>query len=184
MADVSADLDALIARIAKGDERAFAELYDEMAPTVYGIVLRVVRDHTQAETVTGEVFAELWRRAARDDRPRGGVRIWAVTIAHRRAVDHVRPEPSRRGHRRLDGAPPAGRADRSLHRMIDSLDRDRARRALAELSDGERRVLELAFFDGLTHVAVAEHVGVAVDTVTTRIRDGLIRLRGITTAHA
>ncbi len=65
--DVSADHGALMARVARGDERAFAELYDELAPTLYGIVLRVVRDPAQAEEVTQEAFVELWRQAARFD---------------------------------------------------------------------------------------------------------------------
>ena len=71
---VSADTGALMARVAKGDEPAFAELYDELAPTVYGIVLRVVRDPAQSEEVTQEVFVELWRQAARFDPARGDVR--------------------------------------------------------------------------------------------------------------
>ena len=84
----------LMARVATGDETAFAALYDELAPTVYGIVLRVVRDPAQSEEVTQEVFVELWRQAARFDPARGGVRGWAGTIARRRAVDRVRSEQS------------------------------------------------------------------------------------------
>ena len=167
---MSADPGAVMARVAKGDERAFAELYDELAPTVYGIVRRVVRDPAESEEITREVFVELWRHAARFDPARGSVRCWAVTVAHRRAVDRVRSAPSRRRDRHL----PAAAAP-----VIGSLDRDRARRALTELSEPQRQALELAFFDGLTHVEVAEQLGVELGTVTTRIRDGLIRLDGL-----
>jgi RNA polymerase sigma-70 factor, ECF subfamily len=170
---VSADPGTLIARVAKGDERAFAELYDELAPTVYGIVRRVVRDPAQSEEITREVFVELWRHAARFDPARGAVRSWAVTIAHRRAVDRVRSEPSRRDrHLRASAAP-----------AIDSVDRDRARRALTKLSEPQRQVLELAFFDGLTPDEVAQQLGVGLGTVKTRIRDGLIRLDGLVGAR-
>ena len=154
-----------MARIARGDERAFAELYDELAPTVYGIVLRVVRDPAQSEEVTQEVFVELWRQAARFDSARGGVRGWAVTIAHRRAVDRVRSEQSRRDRQRRQAAAPAGAPDSPPDAVIDSLDRDRARRALAELGEAQRQALELAYFDGLTHVEIAERLGVPLGTV-------------------
>jgi RNA polymerase sigma-70 factor (ECF subfamily) len=165
-----------MARVAEGDEPAFAELYDELAPAVYGIVRKVVRDRAQSEEVTQEVFVELWRLAARFDATRGGVRGWAVTIARRRAVDRVRSEQSRRA-RQIRAVAAANEPDSPLDAAIVSLDRDRAREALNELSDVQRQALELAFFDGLTHVEVSEQLGVALGTVKTRIRDGLIRLR-------
>jgi RNA polymerase sigma-70 factor (ECF subfamily) len=175
---VIAESGAMMARVAQGDEAAFAELYDELAPSIYGVVLRVVRDPAMSEEVTQEVFVELWRRAAHFDPSRGGLRGWAVTIAHRRAVDVVRSEQSRRDRHLRDAATPAGTAPENPPEVvIDSLDRDRARQALTELSDVQRQALELVFFDGLTHVEVAERLGVALGTVKSRIRDGLIRLR-------
>jgi RNA polymerase sigma-70 factor, ECF subfamily len=180
---VSAELGGLIALVAKGDERAFAELYDELAPTVHGTVLRVIRDPAQAEEVTQEVFVDLWRQAPRFDPARGAVRGWAVTIAHRRAVDRVRSEQSLRDRHLRDAAASAGAPASPADAVIDSLDRDRARQALSELSVPQRQALELAFYDGLTHVEIAERLDVALGTVKTRIRDGLIRLRGLMSAH-
>ena len=172
-----------MARIARGDEPAFAELYDELAPTLYGIVLRVVRDPAQSEEVTQEVFLELWRQAARFDPARGGVHGWAVTIARRRAVDRVRSEQSQRDRHRRDAAALAGAPETPSDAVIDSLDRDRARSALTQLSDPQRHALELVYFDGLTHVEMAEQLGVPLGTAKTRIRDGLIRLRSLMAAQ-
>lgn len=180
---VRADPEALMASVATGDEPAFAELYDELAPTVFGIVLRVVRDPAQSEEVTQEVFLEVWRQAARYDSARGGVRAWAVTIAHRRAVDRVRSEQALRDRQLRDAATPVVDLDTPSENVIGSWERERARQALSELSASQRQALELAFFDGLTHVEIADRLGVALGTVKTRIRDGLIRLRGLMGAH-
>jgi RNA polymerase sigma-70 factor (ECF subfamily) len=180
---VSADIGTLMTRTGRGDDRAFAQLYDELVPTLYGVVLRVVRDPSQAEEVTQEAFVELWRQAARFDPARGGVRGWAVMIAHRRAVDRVRSEQSWRDRQRRHAAIPAGAPDEPPDAVITSLDRDRARQLLTRLGDAQRQVLELAYFDGLTHVEIAERLGVALGTAKTRIRDGLIRLRSLMEAH-
>lgn len=84
-----------MARTASGDAVAFGELYDELAPTVYGTVFRVVRDPTQSEQVTQEVFVELWRQARRFNADGAGVRAWAVMVAHRRSVSHALPTAPR-----------------------------------------------------------------------------------------
>jgi RNA polymerase sigma-70 factor (ECF subfamily) len=169
-----------MARVAAGDEPAFAELYDALAAAVYGVVVRVLRDPAQAEEVTQETFVELWQQADRFDPARGGVRALAVTMAHRRAVDRVRSEQSRRDRQRRH----AGRstevvAEDPLETMIDAFDRAWARDTLAQLSGVQREALELAYFDGLTHVQIAARLGVALGTVKSRIRDGLIRLRDL-----
>jgi RNA polymerase sigma-70 factor (ECF subfamily) len=105
-------------------------------------------------------------------------------IAHRRAVDRVRSEQSRRDGQLRDAAAPPGAPDSPPDSVIESLDRDRARRMLAQLGEAHRRALELAYFEGLTHVEVAERLGVALGTAKTRIRDGLIRLRSMMEAQA
>jgi len=176
---VTATPEDLMTRVAAGDDVAFAELYDQIVPSVYGIALRVVRDPAQSEEVTQEVFVELWRQAARFDGNRGAVRSWAVTIAHRRAVDRVRSEQARRDRQLRDASMSMGEPTGPSDAVIDQLDRDEARHALTQLSGSQREALELAFFDGLTHVEIADRLGVALGTVKTRIRDGLIRLRGL-----
>jgi RNA polymerase sigma-70 factor (ECF subfamily) len=173
---VSLDLEASLAGAAAGDHEAFAALYDGLAPIVFGVVRRVVKDRAHAEEVTQEVFVEIWRQAARFDPGRASVRTWAVMIAHRRAVDRVRSEQAHRDrHVRTYVAEPAAATPEET--MVEVDDRRRARRAMATLPAVQRQALELAFYDGLTHVEIAERLDVALGTVKTRIRDGLIRLR-------
>ena len=83
-------LDGLLARVARGDQAAFEAVYDTLAGPVYGLILRVVRDPAQSEEVSQEVLLEVWRTAARFDPAKGTAATWALTIAHRRAVDRVR----------------------------------------------------------------------------------------------
>ncbi len=176
---VDPDLTSLIAGVADGDQSAFAALYDVLAPTLYGVVRRVLRDPSQAEEVTQEVFVDIWRQSARFDSARGSVRTWAVTIAHRRAVDRVRSEQS---HRDRHESVATGAVDSPVspeEGALEADDRRRARAAMATLPPQQREALELAFYDGLTHVQIAERLDVALGTVKTRIRDGLIRLRTV-----
>jgi RNA polymerase sigma-70 factor (ECF subfamily) len=177
-AQVDQDLmTAYIGRVADGDQAAFGDLYDLLVPSVYGVVKRVLRDPSQADEVTQEIFVEIWKQAARFDVTRGSVRSWAVTIAHRRAVDRVRSEQSHRDRQTAVAAVSPEQPATPEDDAMDAEDRVRARAAMATLPAAQREALELAFYDGLTHVQIADRLGIALGTVKTRIRDGLIRLR-------
>jgi RNA polymerase sigma-70 factor, ECF subfamily len=172
---------ALLQRVGRGDQAAFADLYDGVAPLVHGVVLRIVRDPTQAEEVVQEVFVELWRVAPRFDPAKGTVTSWVATIAHRRAVDRVRSEQAARNRVEREAA----RAERPHDEVADSVvavdqsqfERRRVRRALDRLTSMQREAVELAYFGGHTYREVAVLLGVPEGTVKTRIRDGMIRLR-------
>ena len=177
-APAGGDLGDLLRASARGDEQAFARLYDATAARAYGLVLRVVRDPAQAEEVTQEVFLEIWRTASRFDPARGSAVSWVLTIAHRKAVDRVR------------SAEAASRRDATYHHQNQpvahdataeaahaSLEAHRVRGALANLTAVQRQALELAYFGGYTHTEVASMLELPVGTAKTRIRDGLIRLR-------
>ena len=170
-------LGGLLRQAGRGDQIAFGALYDELAPLVYGVVLKVVRDPSQSEEVAQEVFVELWRLAARYESSRGSVKSWAATMAHRRAIDRVRSEQSARNRVAREVSNVVVDHDDVVEQVESTLDQARVRRALDQLSPLQREAVELAYFGGHTYREVAVLLGVAEGTVKTRIRDGMIRLR-------
>ncbi|MBF6411493.1 ECF RNA polymerase sigma factor SigK [Nocardia farcinica] len=168
----------LLLQVARGDEAAFAALYDLVTPSVWGLTRRIVRDHAQSEEVAQEVMVEVWRTASRFDPGRGSALAWITTVAHRRAVDRVRSETA--AARRERAA-----ADRSVTRPYDDvaeqadgrIERQQVRRCIGTLTAVQRESVLLAFYQGYTYPEVAALLGVPLGTVKTRMRDGLIRLR-------
>jgi len=169
--------ECLVARVSGGDQAAFAQLYDRLAPLVYGLTLRILRDANQAEDVTQEVFIELWRHADQFDPSRGVARTWAATIAHHRAVDRVRTEQAHR-HRNDRWAAVMVVADGGPEGVtIEGDERRLAREALERLEPVQRQAVQLAFYDCLKHTQIAELLGLPLGTVKSRIRAGLGNLR-------
>jgi RNA polymerase sigma-70 factor (ECF subfamily) len=177
-ATTGADLADLLRRSSRGDESAFAELYDATSRRLYGLVLRIVRDHAMSEEVTQEVYLDVWRQCARFDPERGSAISWLLTIAHRSAVDRVRASEA---SRRRDDAHAATHQDIDFDTTAESaqasLEAQRVRRALTTLTDAQRSAVELAYLGGYTHTEVARLLDLPLGTAKTRIRDGLIRLR-------
>jgi len=177
-AGLTATLDALVPRIACGDAEAFERFYDLVVTRVHGVIRSVLRDPAQADEVTQEVMVELWRTAPNFEVGRGSAQAWAVTIAHRRAVDRVR---SSEASKRRDTQHAVANADVDLpgpEQLVEArLESERVTAALAELTAAQRQSIELAYFRGLSHVEVATLLDLPLGTVKTRIRDGLIRLR-------
>jgi RNA polymerase sigma-70 factor (ECF subfamily) len=170
------DLDKLLGAVAGGDTGAFELMYRQLRLPVYRRVRAVLRDQAQSEEVTQEVMLELWSTAVRYDPARGSAAAWAMTIAHRRAVDRVRSAAAASARDRLD-AIPAALWDRLGDAAADAADRERLLRCLGQLSGHQRQAITLAFYGGHTHRQVADIVGAPVGTVKSRIRDGLIQLR-------
>lgn len=177
---VETTLELCVVRAADGDERAFAELYDATSSRVFGLVLRILVDRAQAEEVAQEVYLEAWRQAKRFDPDRGAAISWLLQIAHARAVDRVRASQSQRNRdERIGVRDTPVPVDLVAEQAEVSLEAARARRALGQLSEPQREAIELAYFDGLTQTEIAERLGAPLGTVKTRLRDGMVRLRGI-----
>jgi RNA polymerase sigma-70 factor, ECF subfamily len=172
----TAGLEAALAAVARGDEAAFELVYDRAAPVVLGTARRILRDPAQSEEVMQEVLLEIWRSAARFDPAAGSAAGWITMLAHRRAVDRVRSE-QRAAQREIRATTAAVAYDEVADAVEASLDRERVRRCLAGLTELQRQAVTLAYYGGYTYREVAELLGVAVGTVKTRMRDGLIRLR-------
>lgn len=179
------DLAQLLRSCAKGDEEAFARLYDAVSGRLYGLVLRVVRDPAQAEEVSQEAFIHIWQQSARYDPQKGSPLAWMLTIAHRKAVDRVRSAQSASDRENRFGSSNQDRSfDQTAEKVESRLEAQRVRKALASLTEAQRGAIELAYLGGYTHTEVAVLLDVPLGTAKTRIRDGLIRLRdtlGVTT---
>lgn len=173
--DLAADL---LVRVADGDQRAFAELYDMLSPRVFALILRVLVNRSQSEEVLQEVFLEIWQSAGRFAPNKGQGRSWVLTIAHRRAVDRVRSSQAsadrdnRVGVRDLE----AGR-DVVAETVESRMDGETVVTALAGLPEAQQEALVLAYYGGYSQSEIAVLVGAPLGTIKTRMRDGLSRLR-------
>lgn len=174
----SPDLAELLQLSSRGDQAAFAALYDATSARLHGLVLRVVRNPAQADEVTQEAYLEIWRTAARFDPSKGSALSWLMTIGHRKAVDRVRSaEASSRRDTTYHVENRPVDHDQTAEAATASLEAERVHQALGTLTPIQREALDLAYFGGYTHTEVASMLNLPLGTAKTRIRDGLIRLR-------
>ncbi|WP_406289172.1 sigma-70 family RNA polymerase sigma factor [Streptomyces sp. NBC_00209] len=178
MASAGPDLQELMGQVARGDQDAFAQVYDAVSGPVLGLVRNVLRDPAQSEEVAQEVLVEVWRTASRFQAARGSAMNWVLTLAHRRAVDRVRSAQASaaREHKAalLDRTPAF---DEVTEQVETRLEREQVRRCMRTLSELQRESVTLAYYRGLTYREVAELLAVPLGTIKTRLRDGLIRMR-------
>lgn len=168
-------------KVARGDQGSLGMLYDRYAPTALGVAIKVCQDRSLAEDAVQEAFLALWRRAASFDPSKGSVPGYIYGAVHHKAVDAVRKEAAKRRRDTVDAFEqfsPPGEVEEAA---TASIDRDRVRSALGNLSQHQRRALELAYFGGLSYPEVARTLEIPLGTAKTRIRDGMIRLRALLT---
>ena len=179
MREISEASDAqLVTLIARYSEVALAEVYRRHGGAVYGLARRVLNNATEAEDVTQEVFLRLWNQPERFDPARGALRSFLLTQSHARSVDAIRSLNSRRA-REVNDAHRTARSDYDMqHEVWDITMAEELTHALAQLPEEERRAIELAYFQGLTYVKVAEILNEPEGTVKSRIRSGMRRMRG------
>jgi RNA polymerase sigma-70 factor, ECF subfamily len=177
---------AALERLARRDESALAELYDRHARLIYSLALRILRDQGDAEDVVQEVFAQVWDQAGRYDQARGNVAGWLVMLARSRAIDRLRRRQSRPETPNVE--PDALEIPDATPLADDQLLASSRAVAVRAAMDGlpllQRIAIELAFYEGLTHVEIAERLEQPLGTVKTRIRQGLLALRGRLTGAA
>ncbi|NRQ32135.1 ECF RNA polymerase sigma factor SigK [Nonomuraea sp. NN258] len=171
-------LEELLQAVGRGDRGAFERLYEVLAPRVFGLVLRVLRDRAHSEEVAQEALVEVWRSAARFEPDRGSALAWVLTIAHRRAIDRVRAaQAGTDREERAARLEPHRSFDEVSELVVGRLEGERLRRCLGHLTELQRESVTFAYYGGYSYREVAELVKAPLPTVKTRMRDGLIRLR-------
>ncbi|ODU26749.1 MAG: RNA polymerase subunit sigma-24 [Pseudonocardia sp. SCN 73-27] len=170
--------EVLLARIAEGRTEALAALYDRYGRRAWSLARSICRDDALAEDAVQEAFLGVWRDASRFDPDRGRVSSWLLTVVHRRAVDLVRREESRRRRTTvLDESTELPELPAAENEAIDAVVAGSVRKAMGTLPDDQRRALTLAYFGGYTQREVAALTGVPLGTVKSRTFAGLARLR-------
>ena len=175
--DQSSDAE-LVARMARGDRQALARLYERHAPRLCALSRQILGDAGEAEDLLHDVFLEAWRHASEYSEARGSVASWLSLRTRSRAIDRRRAAPHKRNvglvdaHLETLSAPPDSSKDPARF-----TDRDRLRQALLTMSEAEREVLLLGYFQGLSTSEIAEHIGAPLGTVKSRTRAALSKLR-------
>ncbi len=177
--DATQNLESLISLIVQGDEQALATLYDQTSTHVYSLVLRVLRDSTLAEEVTLDVYMQVWRKASEFNSTRGRPIVWLAVLARSRAIDRLRVGQKEKANRvplediseslATQVNPETLQANSDQYRVVQ--------KAMASLSSEQRQVIELAYFEGLSQIEIANKIDKPLGTVKTRIRLGMINLR-------
>ena len=163
----------LLGRVTRGDEAAMAALYDRYSRVVYSVALRVLRDASAAEDILQEIFMQIWRQPESFVSARGSLAGWLAVVARNRSIDVLRRKKPTEQVEDVALATPGNLAEEGERNIM----MQRAKIVIAQLPPEQRKTLEMAFFDGLTHSEIAEMTGDPLGTVKTRIRSALLVLR-------
>ena len=172
--DARADI-ALLGRVIARDGRAIGELYDRHSRLLYGLILRILRNRSEAEEVLQEVFVQVWTRADTYNVELGAPVAWLVRIARNRAIDQIRSNSVRARTAEATPLPPPVETPEA--RAVMSEQQRAVARALGTLPLEQRELIEHAYFQGLTQSELAERFQLPLGTVKTRVRTGMMSLR-------
>lgn len=172
--------DALLQQVARGDQHAFEQLFDLLAPQALGLATHIIRDHGQAEEIVQEVFIETWRKAPQFDPALGGARSWVLRLTRLRAIDRLRSTSAAHEREEKDALLHAASWSLSVEdEAVSAVDNAALRSAVEEVGEPHTTAILLAFFAGLSHSELAEATGVPLGTAKTRVRDGLRKLKNL-----
>lgn len=176
--DVSSDA-ALVQQLLRRDVRAFEQLYDRHSRIVYGLVLRILQQGSTAEEVVQDVFLQLWRNASQYQASRGPFVPWLLTLARNRALDTLRlkSERQRRREDQTEELPQIAQVPQYEQALDEKRRAEVVRSLMSSLSAPQKKAIELAYFEGLSHTEIAEVLHEPLGTVKSWIRNGLIRLK-------
>lgn len=169
----------LVHQLLQRDVDAFEQLYDRHSPIVYRLVLRIVQQASTAEEVVQDVFLQLWRNAGQYDTRRGPFAPWLMTLARNRALDHLRLKSERQRRREdpTDEFPPVIAVPQFEQALDEKRRAERVRALIGSLNPQQRKAIELAYFEGLSHSEIAETLKQPLGTVKSWIRNALLRLK-------
>ena len=177
----------LLLRIAAQDAQALAEFYDLTAKPLFSLAVRILGDVSEAEEVIQDVFVQIWKNAPSFDPLLGAAFYWALSITQNRSIDRLR---TRQRRARLienlenDAAANVPASQVADQGALEADDSALVRTTLNSLPADQRRVIEMAFFGGLTHQEIAEALKEPLGTIKARIRRGLLKLRDCMRANA
>ena len=184
MTDTTQPLPDLLPAVARGDAAAVKACLDRYGALVWSLARRMCRSGTDAEDAVQEIFVSIWKNAARFDPEKGSEVTFVATIARRRLIDRMRQTGRRPQETAIDaGGSYAVSADQVGAPVETREEVAVASRAMAELSEDQRRVLQMSIGHGLSHEKIAEATGIPLGTVKTHIRRGLIRVRSLLEEH-
>ncbi len=169
---------ALLHRLVRRDEEALGELYDRYASPLFGIAYQILSNRSEAEEAVQDVFTVLWRKCDTFDEKKGRLFAWLTVMVRNQSIDRLRKSGRRLP---LSSVEPDENANRVETTALDELfaaeQATQIRKLVAGLPEEQREAIRLAFFSGLTHVEVAERLGISLGTIKSRIRYGMQKLR-------
>ena len=173
---------ALLAKVVKGDQQAFSQLYDHSSTVLFSLAIKILGNHEEAAELLRDVYLEIWRKVARYDIGRGTPIAWLVTLTKSRAIDRLRVRAAQgtRSTLLLESAPPEPTADPSpipVEAQADRGLRITVSSALLELPPAQQQAIELAYYEGLSYGEIAARLNQPLWTVKTRIKLGMSKLR-------